>query len=290
MYNPASPSCRKSSSAGDWHSKHGNLFVSDEPLGFVAGDDSLVRYVGNSPTNAVDPSGYYKRFTTVVTVGHSAKALQMAIEAANADGGATIGPGFVAGIGCSTGSNGTVNNQLVNYRIPPGLPKLPWSVWRPDPKVEPPVPVGIIREQQERTERGIIDTEFGFSRPRNPKIKWPAVPPDGAPKVDILTNIRNKYRAVMSEHFAAVIEHGANEMIRNTCDWNVTYKFQPGIMLNPKNVLADVDLWETKDLVVGGRIRLDIMTSGDEIKIRIHASNIVPLQGNFYTLIGILGR
>ncbi len=32
-------------------------FVSEDPIGFTAGDPNLYRYVGNSPTNATDPSG-----------------------------------------------------------------------------------------------------------------------------------------------------------------------------------------------------------------------------------------
>jgi RHS repeat-associated protein len=32
-------------------------FISEEPIGFSAGDSNLTRYVGNSPTNWVDPSG-----------------------------------------------------------------------------------------------------------------------------------------------------------------------------------------------------------------------------------------
>jgi hypothetical protein len=32
-------------------------FVSEDPIGFAAGDSNIYRYVGNSPTNFVDPSG-----------------------------------------------------------------------------------------------------------------------------------------------------------------------------------------------------------------------------------------
>jgi RHS repeat-associated protein len=32
-------------------------FISEDPLGFEAGDPNLYRYVGNSPTNATDPLG-----------------------------------------------------------------------------------------------------------------------------------------------------------------------------------------------------------------------------------------
>lgn len=32
-------------------------FVSEDPLGFGAGDENIYRYVFNSPTNYTDPSG-----------------------------------------------------------------------------------------------------------------------------------------------------------------------------------------------------------------------------------------
>jgi hypothetical protein len=36
------------------------MFQNYEPLGFEAGDANLYRYVGNSPTNATDPTGLYQ--------------------------------------------------------------------------------------------------------------------------------------------------------------------------------------------------------------------------------------
>ena len=38
-----------------------DLFDNCDPLGYEAGDANLYRYVGNSPTNATDPSGLYER-------------------------------------------------------------------------------------------------------------------------------------------------------------------------------------------------------------------------------------
>ncbi len=35
-------------------------WISKDPIGFAAGDSNLYRYVGNSPTNAADPSGLVK--------------------------------------------------------------------------------------------------------------------------------------------------------------------------------------------------------------------------------------
>jgi RHS repeat-associated protein len=40
-----------------WYDPHIGKFTSEDPLGFAAGDTNVQRYVGNSPTNATDPSG-----------------------------------------------------------------------------------------------------------------------------------------------------------------------------------------------------------------------------------------
>ena len=40
-----------------WYDPHTGRFISQDPTGFSAGDANLYRYVANSPTNAVDPSG-----------------------------------------------------------------------------------------------------------------------------------------------------------------------------------------------------------------------------------------
>ncbi len=34
-------------------------WLSQDPIGFQAGDPNLYRYVGNSPTNFTDPSGLH---------------------------------------------------------------------------------------------------------------------------------------------------------------------------------------------------------------------------------------
>jgi RHS repeat-associated protein len=43
-------------------------FISEDPLGFGAGDGNLTRYVGNSPTNAIDPSGLRTVITPIPTI------------------------------------------------------------------------------------------------------------------------------------------------------------------------------------------------------------------------------
>ena len=40
-----------------WYSPKMGRFISQDPIGFAAGDANLYRYVGNSPTNSTDPSG-----------------------------------------------------------------------------------------------------------------------------------------------------------------------------------------------------------------------------------------
>ncbi len=40
-----------------WYDPTMQRFISQDPLGFAAGDTNLYRYCGNSPTNATDPSG-----------------------------------------------------------------------------------------------------------------------------------------------------------------------------------------------------------------------------------------
>lgn len=43
-----------------WYSPKMGRFISQDPIGFAAGDANLYRYVGNSPTMATDPSGLEK--------------------------------------------------------------------------------------------------------------------------------------------------------------------------------------------------------------------------------------
>ncbi|MFM7562159.1 MAG: RHS repeat domain-containing protein, partial [Planctomycetota bacterium] len=43
-----------------WYDPQLGRFISEDPLGFAAGDTNLSRYVGNSPMTATDPSGLHK--------------------------------------------------------------------------------------------------------------------------------------------------------------------------------------------------------------------------------------
>jgi hypothetical protein len=49
------------------------LFDNYDPLGFEAGDANLYRYLGNSPTNATDPTGLY----LVITEDQKAKPIEL---------------------------------------------------------------------------------------------------------------------------------------------------------------------------------------------------------------------
>jgi len=40
-----------------WYDSQTGRWISQDPIGFAGGDANLYRYVGNSPTNATDPSG-----------------------------------------------------------------------------------------------------------------------------------------------------------------------------------------------------------------------------------------
>jgi RHS repeat-associated protein len=42
-----------------YYSTQTGRFISQDPIGFNAGDENLYRYVGNSPTNATDPTGLW---------------------------------------------------------------------------------------------------------------------------------------------------------------------------------------------------------------------------------------
>jgi RHS repeat-associated protein len=45
-----------------WYDPQTGRWISEDPMGFGAGDANLYRYAGNGQTNAVDPSGYAVRF------------------------------------------------------------------------------------------------------------------------------------------------------------------------------------------------------------------------------------
>ncbi|MCO8124103.1 RHS repeat-associated core domain-containing protein, partial [Stieleria sp. TO1_6] len=52
-----------------WYDPSSGRFISQDPIGFAAGDANLYRYVGNGPTNATDPSGLKDPSVTTQTFG-----------------------------------------------------------------------------------------------------------------------------------------------------------------------------------------------------------------------------
>ncbi len=81
-----------------WYDAKVGRWLSDDPIGFTAGDANLYRYVGNSPTIYVDASGLYG-VGTRMAIGAGTGALSGA--AAGALSGALVGnwPGALAGLG-----------------------------------------------------------------------------------------------------------------------------------------------------------------------------------------------
>jgi len=49
-----------------WYDPNTGEFISNDPIGFAAGDANLYRYVGNGPTNATDPSGLKGFWNSVI--------------------------------------------------------------------------------------------------------------------------------------------------------------------------------------------------------------------------------
>lgn len=56
-------------------------FLSQDPLGFNAGDSNLYRYVGNSPANATDPTGETSALEYSVKAVHAVAVLNLACAA-----------------------------------------------------------------------------------------------------------------------------------------------------------------------------------------------------------------
>ena len=54
-----------------WYDPKQGRWISQDPIGFAAGDENLYRYVGNGPTNATDPSGLAEHLTGLPLHGSS---------------------------------------------------------------------------------------------------------------------------------------------------------------------------------------------------------------------------
>jgi RHS repeat-associated protein len=101
-------------------------FISEDPLGFSAGDGNLYRYVGNSPTNFIDPSGLDENswpqinlLDIVIFTGEAAKAL---LQQANPDGGrlneGNIPPGAIKPTVTKTGTPGLFDPNNYGKDLP----------------------------------------------------------------------------------------------------------------------------------------------------------------------------
>jgi RHS repeat-associated protein len=63
-----------------WYDPSVGRWLSEDPLGFAAGDANLYRYVGNSPANVTDPSGLSKVTVIIKQGGRIVKTLRMGTE------------------------------------------------------------------------------------------------------------------------------------------------------------------------------------------------------------------
>ncbi len=54
--------CPRVNSSARWYDPDVGRWLSEDPIGFDAGDANLYRYVGNGVTNTADPSGMDPRF------------------------------------------------------------------------------------------------------------------------------------------------------------------------------------------------------------------------------------
>ena len=60
-----------------WYDARVGRCVSEDPIGFAAGDSNLYRYVGNSPANATDPLGLEREDITIRDAGVGAAAWEI---------------------------------------------------------------------------------------------------------------------------------------------------------------------------------------------------------------------
>jgi RHS repeat-associated protein len=90
-------------------------FISEDPIGFSAGDANLTRYVGNNPTNWVDPSGEQSKATADVVI-YQDRVRTGGLSTGNGwgvntlRGGGNTGSGGNSGVGSYVRTNPTVGN------------------------------------------------------------------------------------------------------------------------------------------------------------------------------------
>jgi RHS repeat-associated protein len=105
-----------------WYDPATGRWISEDPIGFVAGDANLYRYVGNSSTNAVDPEGLdwldtvdaaFAGFADAITCGGTTKLRECIygdIATKNHKGTAfRVGQGVGVVTGCALGYGAATN-------------------------------------------------------------------------------------------------------------------------------------------------------------------------------------
>ncbi len=118
-----------------WYDAKVGRWISEDPIGFAAGDANIYRYVGNSPTNYVDPSGLQVEvdknkdgstqvrvgtpFTIVILYGHGNKDTPHSF---------SFSP-FTAGVfvGCDAG---TTNKKIPPHNRIDGTRDKDGNIWR----------------------------------------------------------------------------------------------------------------------------------------------------------------
>jgi RHS repeat-associated protein len=77
-------------------------FISEDPIGFASGDTNIYRYVGNSPTNFIDPSGLAGEEPSILNrITGGLRAIGGAIQAIGGGTLAVAGTAGTAGIGAA---------------------------------------------------------------------------------------------------------------------------------------------------------------------------------------------
>jgi RHS repeat-associated protein len=103
-----------------WYDASTGKWLSEDPIGFAAGDGNLYRYVGNGPVNGTDPSGLDPAFAPSIGIGsgfyrkdpvlpidgaiQEPQYIWVCLGAYGAVGGITFGVGSLIGGGAATGT------------------------------------------------------------------------------------------------------------------------------------------------------------------------------------------
>lgn len=217
-----------------WYDPVTGQWMSEDPIGFAAGDANLRRYVGNEVAKKRDPSGLYDEFKIKVFVGHNSSVQSYANSyAKNGKIGPMAGTALVAGISCQpqNANNITedVNKTLANagLLVPSDLPVLPRSVTRPKffaPNPKLPAASELIKEQNTFEISGIVGPH-GMTKPEGvvatgtPGVSIPITVPDWAPLTQdaqkSLNNLQRNYQILMRMLELRIHNHALNMAYRH---------------------------------------------------------------------------